>query len=105
MNTMAPLRAGSLANASSVEGGDRFAIAEHFGKLSACGWMDMHHNPGTTEWTWYSMLKGSARGNGFRLDHCFATPSLVPRIASCWYSHGEREAGVSDHSLVIVDVD
>lgn len=26
-----------------------------------------------------SKLKGSARGNGFRLDHAFATPSLVER--------------------------
>ena len=104
---MAPLRAGSLANASSVEGGDRFAIAEHFGKLSACGWTDMwrHHNPGTTEWTWYSTLKGGVRGNGFRLDHCFATPSLRPRVRSCRYSHTQREAGISDHAIVIAEVE
>jgi hypothetical protein len=51
------------------------------------------------------LLKGGARGNGFRLDHCFATPSLVPRITACRYSHREREAGVSGRSLVIVDVE
>jgi exonuclease III len=88
------------------ETGKTFVCAEHFGKLSACGWTDVwrHHNLGTTEWTWYSMLKGGVRGNGFRLDHCFATPSLVSRVTSCRYSHAEREAGISDHSIAIVEV-
>jgi|SRR5215472_11388660 len=88
------------------ETGKTFVCAEHFGKLSACGWADMwrHHNDGATEWTWYSKFKGGAQGNGFRLDHCFATPSLAPRVKSCWYSHREREARVSDHSVAIVGV-
>jgi exodeoxyribonuclease-3 len=89
------------------EAGRTFVCAEQFASLSAIGWTDMwrHHHPGATEWTWYSKFKGGARGNGFRLDHAFATPSLLPRVTSCRYSHAERDAGVSDHSLVIVDVD
>ena len=63
------------------------------------------HNPGPTEWTWYSTLKGGVRGNGFRLDHAFATPSLAPRVTTCQYSHREREGRISDHSMVIVEVD
>ena len=88
------------------ETGKTFVCAEHFGRLSALGWEDMwrHHNPGITEWTWYSKLKGGARGNGFRLDHAFATPSLVPRVTSCRYSHVERGAGISDHSMVLVEI-
>ena len=88
------------------ETGKTFKCAEHFGTLSALGWADMwrHHNPGITEWTWYSKLKGGARGNGLRLDHAFATPSLMPRITRCRYSHAEREARISDHSMVIVEV-
>ena len=88
------------------EKGKTFVCAEHFCKLSELGWTDMwrHHNSGT-EWTWYSKLKGGARGNGFRLDHCFATPSLAPRITSCRYSHREREAGISDHSCLILEID
>jgi exodeoxyribonuclease III len=87
--------------------GKTFVCAGHFGRLSTLGWTDMwrHHNPGETEWTWYSKLKGGARGNGFRLDHAFATPSLMPRITSCRYSHIEREAGISDHSVLILDVE
>jgi len=45
------------------------------------------------------------RGNGFRLDHAFATPSLLPRVPGCRYSHREREAGISDHSIVVVEID
>jgi exonuclease III len=88
------------------ETGKTFVCAEHFEKLSAYGWTDVwrHHNPEVTEWTWYSTLKGGVRGNGFRLDHCFATPSLLSRVTSCRYSHAEREAGISDHSIAIVEV-
>ena len=53
---------------------------------------------------WYSKLKGGARGKGFRLDHAFATPSLTPRVISCRYSHLERETGILDHSIVIVEI-
>jgi exonuclease III len=89
------------------EKGKTFVCAEHFLKLSTLGWTDMwrHHNPGTTEWTWYSTLKGGARGNGFRLDHCFASPGLRPRLTSCRYSHAERDAGISDHSIVIMELE
>jgi exonuclease III len=89
------------------ETGKTFVCAEHFGKLSTLGWTDMwrHHNPGVTEWTWYSRLKGGVRGNGFRLDHAFATPSLMRRITSCRYSHAPREAGISDHSAMIVEME
>jgi exonuclease III len=88
------------------ETGKTFVCAEHFGKLSACDWTDAwrHHNSDRTEWTWYSKLKGSGRGNGFRLDHCFATPSLLPRVTSSRYSHVEREAGISDDSIAIIEV-
>jgi exodeoxyribonuclease-3 len=88
------------------ETGRTFVCAEHFGRLSTLGWTDMwrHHNPGIMECTWYSKLKGGSRGNGFRLDHAFATPSLVPRITTCRYSHAEREARISDDSIVIVEI-
>lgn len=89
------------------EVGRTFVCAAHFAKLSALGWTDMwrHLNSGETEWTWYSKLKGGARGNGFRIDHSFATPNLRSRITSCRYSHTEREAGMSDHSMLIVELD
>jgi len=89
------------------EAGKTFACTEHFTELSALGYIDMwrDHNGGPTEWTWYSKLKGGVRGNGFRIDHAFATPSLRPRITSCRYSHVEREEKISDHSIMIVEVE
>jgi len=82
-------------------------ISEHFAKLSTLGWTDLWrlHHPGVTESTWYLKFKGGARGNGFRLDHAFATPSPQSRVTSCRYSHVERDAGVTDHSMVIVEVE
>lgn len=84
------------------EKGKTFVCAEHFLQLSACGWTDLwrYHNRDTTEWTWYSSF-----GNPFRLDHAFATAALSRRVTACRYSHREREARVSDHSIVIVDLD
>jgi exonuclease III len=68
-----------------------FSCTEQFARRSSMGW--------------YSKFKGGARGNGFRLDHASATPSPLPHITSCRYSHAERDAGVTDHSMVIVDVE
>ena len=89
------------------EVGRTFVCSGHFAKLPTLGWSDMwrQHNSGNTEWTWFSKFRGGVRGNGFRLDHAFATPSLRPRVVACRYSHAEREAGVSDHSMLIVDVE
>jgi len=89
------------------ESGKTFICAGHFAKLAELGWTDLwrHDNPGVTEYTWYSKLKGGARRNGFRVDHAFATPALMPRVSSCRYSHKERDAGVSDHSMTIVEVE
>jgi hypothetical protein len=82
--------------------GKSFVCAEHFTRLSELGWTDLwrHFNPGATEWTWRSH-----QGNGFRVDHAFASPALLPRVRACRYSHVEREARISDHSIVIVEMD
>lgn len=82
------------------EKGKTFDCAEQFGRLTELGWTDLwrRFHPGETEWTWYSN-----HGNGFRLDHAFASPVLAGRVRDCRYSHSERQAKVSDHSLVIVE--
>jgi len=84
------------------EKGRTFDCAEHFRRLGPMGWTDAwrHHHPGSTEWTWYSN-----HGNGFRLDHAFASPDLLPRVRACRYSHVEREAKVSDHSMTLVEIE
>lgn len=56
-------------------------------------------NPDAREFTWTS-----PRGNGFRLDHAFASPSLEARIIDVRYSHAERIDRISDHSAMIIDI-
>ena len=88
------------------EAGSTFVCAEHFARLSALGWTDVwrHFHGDATEYTWYSLPRGGAPANGYRLDHAFATPSLLPRITACRYSHAEREQKVSDHSVLILEI-
>ena len=71
-------------------------------RLLDLGWVDLwrHFHPNTQEYTWKSTA-----GNGFRLDHAFASPSAVPRVTNTYYSHAEREAKVSDHSMLIIDLE
>ncbi|HUS06196.1 MAG TPA: endonuclease/exonuclease/phosphatase family protein [Bryobacteraceae bacterium] len=85
--------------------GKTFVCAEHFERLTASGWIDAwrHINGAGLEATWYSRLPGGCRGNPFRLDHAFVSPALLPRLRNCYYSHTEREAGISDHSMIVVE--
>jgi exodeoxyribonuclease-3 len=88
------------------EVGSTFLCADHFKRLSSLGWIDVwrHFHGASTEYTWYSLPRGGCPASGFRLDHAFATPSLMPRIMGCRYSHVEREQKVSDHSVMILEI-
>ena len=78
-----------------------FYCAEYFDKLEDLGWTDTwrSRNPTTKEFSWFS-----AAGNGFRIDHAFASPGLDARILGVRYDHSVRESGLSDHSALIVDL-
>jgi len=49
------------------------------------------------DYTWYS-----SAGNGFRLDHAFASPAAASAVAGVWLDHAPRLSGASDHSAVVV---
>ncbi|CAA6603801.1 Endonuclease/exonuclease/phosphatase (modular protein) [Rhodospirillaceae bacterium LM-1] len=70
-------------------------------RMEAVGFADLWRgrNPDGKEFTWISNA-----GNGFRLDHAFASPSLAERVVDVFYSHAERLDGISDHSALIVDI-
>jgi exonuclease III len=89
------------------EVGKTFKCAVEFRQMTELGWIDVWRafNPGSTEFTWYSKFRGGNRGNGFRVDHAFAAPPLLPRVCGCRYSHSERDAGASDHALLIVEIE
>jgi len=83
------------------EAGAIDATAHFMDKIEAIGFCDLwrSRNPERREFSWYS-----TRGNGFRIDHAFLSPSLAARTAAIRYSHDERLAGLSDHSPLIVEI-
>lgn len=75
--------------------------AHYLDKIEAIGFSDLWRKrfPEGREYSWYSH-----RQNGFRIDHAFFTRRLARRAGNIYYSHSEREAGLSDHSPLILDV-
>ncbi len=84
------------------EAGATFALTECFEALEReQGWTDAwrhFHGTGAREFTWHS-----PRGNGFRLDHVFASRPALGRIRAVAYDHATRPA-ITDHSALIVDL-
>jgi len=81
--------------------GDSFWYSEYLGKLEEANVFDAfrHFHPEAEEYSWYSH-----GGNGFRYDHTWVHDSLKPFLADCSYSHQEREAGTSDHSVMLLEL-
>ena len=48
-------------------------------------------------------LSAPRDARGYRIDHAFVSPVLLPRLRACRYSHEERLAGASDHSMLVVE--
>jgi exonuclease III len=70
--------------------------------LAEIGWTDCFralHGYTAKEPSW-TYPRG---GGGYRLDHVFCSPELVPR--GCAYHHDWREAGLSDHSALEADLE
>jgi exonuclease III len=77
-------------------------VAAHFmDSVEAIGFRDLwrHRYPDGREYSWYSH-----RGNGFRIDHAFLSPGLAARAGAVRYSHDERLARLSDHSVLLLDL-
>jgi exonuclease III len=83
------------------EPGATDATAPFMDKILEVGFRDVWRDrfPDGREFSWYSH-----RGNGFRIDHAFASHRLARRIGEIRYSHIERTSGLSDHSALLIDV-
>jgi exodeoxyribonuclease III len=82
------------------EVGKTFYCDRDFENLERNGFIDTwrSRNIETQEYSWVSNV-----GNGFRIDHAFASPDLNEIVESVFYSHKERENGISDHSAMIIN--
>ena len=80
-----------------------FGDVARFRAILATGFTDAwrHICGARREYTYTSRETGKA----YRIDHALASPALLPRIRDCRYSHRERDAGVSDHSLLLVEIE
>jgi exodeoxyribonuclease III len=94
------------AGASFVDAKDyHFKAGRSFAELAGIGlvdlWRQEHGNK--REHTWFSRRGGRAC-HGFRIDHAFASPMLAEHVTKCRYDHRVRTRGLSDHSLLVVDL-
>jgi exodeoxyribonuclease-3 len=83
------------------EAGDTFSCVAEFRELSDTGFVDAWRkcHSQAREYSWYSNY-----GNGFRLDHAFVSTPLSKLNLRCDYSHVEREAKTSNHSILILEL-
>lgn len=80
-----------------------FYATQMFQQLLLNGWRDAwrDRNPDAREFTWVSTRKS----NGFRYDHALVSEALDQSLLDVRYDHNVREQKVSDHSLLLLDVD
>ena len=74
-----------------------------FQQLLRDGWVDAwrSRNDKKREFTWIS----TKQKNGFRYDHALASKILNKAVTKIKYDHKVRLEGVSDHSMLIVELD
>lgn len=90
------------AGASSIDSpSPDFFCSSFFTQLPDCGYRDLWraaNGENAREYTWLGPV------NPYRLDHAFGTARVSDRLAGCHYLHDVRVAGLSDHSLLSVDL-
>jgi len=83
--------------------GKTFENTKYFQHLLSMGWVDawrVRHEE-SKEFTWIS----PRTGNGFRYDHAFASPTLNSEIAWVEYDQAPREAKLSDHAALLLELE
>ncbi len=83
------------------DAGSPFSCTPEYRRMKDLGYEEAWRalNGDRREFTWISN-----RGNGFRIDHAFLSPPAGRRLLDARYSHEERLAKISDHSIMIVDL-
>lgn len=81
------------------ERGSVFHYGHYIDRLAAAGWPEAwrHLHPRGRQYSWYSHKR-----NGFRIDHAYLSPEMVPCLKTARYMHQVRKAGTSDHSALSV---
>ena len=82
--------------------GAKFSSAEFMDEVSKAGLVDVWRirHPDKGEYSWFSNS-----GNGFRIDHAFASPGMNSRITSCEYDQSPRIEKLTDHAALLIELD
>jgi Exonuclease III len=75
-------------------------LQDAHGRTWIDAWRRFHRRQSPVDYTWYT-----PGGLGYRLDYAFLSPVLGDNLKTARYSHIERENGLSDHSMLIVETD
>lgn len=83
------------------EVGASFGCVTALGKLATMGYVDAWRraNPDSRETTWSHPFVGATR-----IDGVYVSASLAGAVTRAQLLHGPREAGHSDHSMVLVEL-
>jgi len=83
------------------QAGNSFWYEDKLFELEKLGYKDAfrHIHGSKKEYSWYSH-----QGNGYRYDHTYVQSSLIPVVSKCHYLHEWREAGLSDHSPMVLEM-
>lgn len=83
------------------EVGATFFGADYPIRLEELGWADAWRSlhPEDREYTWYS-----PKGNGFRLDYAWLSPSLRGSLRAASHLHETRTKAITDHAGLMVDL-
>lgn len=78
-----------------------FHYGAYIDQMAALGWPEAwrYLHPRGRQYSWYSH-----KNNGFRIDHAYVSPGLLPMIRQARYSHRDRRAGISDHSALLIEL-
>jgi exonuclease III len=89
--------------AAGHDGPNTLPCSSAFERLPNLGWVDAWRacNTGAT----ISLHRAASGRSNWRIDHAFVSPSVASAVRGCRYSHIEREQGLSDHSMLIVEID
>ncbi len=94
------LLVGDVNSGRRQQDGPRFGCEALLGTLISLGFVDVwrRDHPDAREASWVSAL-GSAR-----LDAAYVSVPLADRLAAARFDHAPREAGLSDHSVLLLDL-
>lgn len=81
--------------------GKSFWYEEELIALNSIEYVDAFRlkNGKVIEYSWYSH-----QGNGYRYDHTYIHEDLKPIVSNCYYNHEVRNDGISDHSMMILEL-